>query len=88
MSSGSVHRSQAPNVTRQEAPPGEGDDDVLSGRRLKDAPGSTRRPEPSISDRGVDGRFSSGVATFLGVDWTERGVTSCVDALGFCLERG
>jgi hypothetical protein len=29
---------------RQEVPPGEGDDVVVSGRRLKDVPGSTRRP--------------------------------------------
>jgi hypothetical protein len=82
-----MHRSHAPTSPTRGAP-GDGDDVVLSDRRLKDAPGSTRRPEPSISDRGVNGRSVPALRRFFGVDWTERGVTSCVNALAFCLEQG
>jgi hypothetical protein len=71
---------------RQEVPLREGGDVVLSGRRLKDVPGSTPAGR-NRQFRAVSMAVSvPALRRFLGVDWTERGVTRCVDALAFCLE--
>jgi hypothetical protein len=101
---GSRHRESSPTsgLSDRESPPTSGSAHRTSPTRgaarrrrrrrrvrsrVKDVPGSTRRPEPSIPGR-VNGRFSSGVATFLWRRLDRAWRDELRHALAFCLERG